>query len=70
MPILNRGNEFFCAVDDDYILDRFNLAGLNAEVGHFQHALDLITDNLEHDLDPVTWEQVDRSAKHLYGTLS
>lgn len=64
-----RGNEFFCAVDEDYILDRFNLAGLNMEVHHFQSALDLITDNLEHDLDPITWEQVDKAAKHLYGLI-
>ena len=64
-----KGNEFFCCIDEDYILDRFNLAGLNLEVSHFQYALDLITDQLEHDLDPLTWEAVDRSAKHLYGLI-
>jgi hypothetical protein len=33
-------------VEEDYILDRFNLTGLNVEVQHYTHALDLITDNL------------------------
>ncbi|KAJ3304024.1 casein kinase 2 regulatory subunit [Kappamyces sp. JEL0829] len=64
-----KGNEFYCVVDEDYILDRFNLAGLNAEIPHFQMALDLITDSLEQDLDPATWELVDKSAKHLYGLI-
>jgi len=42
----NKGNEYFCQVEEDYILDRFNLTGLNAEVQHYTAALDLITDNL------------------------
>lgn len=39
--------EYFCEVDEDYILDRFNLTGLNAEVvQEYSRALSLITDNL------------------------
>jgi hypothetical protein len=34
-------------IDEDYILDRFNLTGLNAEVlQEYGRALDLITDQL------------------------
>jgi casein kinase II subunit beta len=39
-----KGNEYFCEVDEEYILDRFNLTGLNAEVSNYALALDLITD--------------------------
>jgi hypothetical protein len=42
----SKGNEYFCEVEEDYILDRFNLTGLNAEVSNYTQALDLITDNL------------------------
>jgi len=41
-----KGNEYFCEVDEDYILDRFNLTGLNTEVQHYPAALDLGTDAL------------------------
>jgi hypothetical protein len=41
-----KGNEYFCEVDEDYILDRFNLTGLNTEVQHYPAALDLVTDAL------------------------
>ncbi|KAI8925057.1 casein kinase II, regulatory subunit [Entophlyctis helioformis] len=64
-----RGNEFFCEVDEEYILDRFNLAGLNAEVQHYALALALVTDSLEEELQPHMWDEVERSARHLYGLI-
>jgi casein kinase II subunit beta len=42
----SKGNEYFCEVDEDFILDRFNLTGLNNEVANYAQALDLITDQL------------------------
>lgn len=42
----SKGNEYFCEVDEDFILDRFNLTGLNNEVANYPQALDLITDSL------------------------
>lgn len=45
--MLTLSQEYFCEVDEDYILDRFNLTGLNAEVvQEYSRALSLITDNL------------------------
>ncbi|KAI9015169.1 casein kinase II beta subunit [Gaertneriomyces semiglobifer] len=63
------GNEFFCEVDEDFILDRFNLTGLNSEVTHFALAFDVITDGLEEDLTPSIRNEVIRSARHLYGLI-
>ena len=38
------GNEFFAQVDEEFLLDEFNLTGLAPAVPHYQHALDLILD--------------------------
>lgn len=64
-----KGNEYFCEVDEDYILDRFNLTGLNAEVKHYPQALDLITDSLEDDLSDSIRDSVEAQAKLLYGLV-
>jgi len=64
-----KGNEYFCEVDEEYILDRFNLTGLNSEVQHYVQALDLITDSLEEELDEEMREGVEKSARHLYGLI-
>ncbi|GAA5812227.1 casein kinase 2 regulatory subunit [Mucor flavus] len=66
-----KGNEYFCEVDEEYILDRFNLTGLSAEVPHYYlEALDMITDNLDEDgLDEKVREQIEKSARHLFGMI-
>ncbi|KAK6908758.1 hypothetical protein I203_102761 [Kwoniella mangroviensis CBS 8507] len=66
-----KGNEYFAEVDEDYILDRFNLTGLNGEVvQEYSRALNLITDNLdEESLDDDVREAVETSARFLYGLI-
>ncbi|CAD6581869.1 MAG: casein kinase 2 regulatory subunit [Cyphobasidiales sp. Tagirdzhanova-0007] len=63
-----KGNEYFCEVDEEYILDRFNLTGLNGEVHHYTQALDMITDNLDEPNDELR-DQIEASARHLYGLI-
>lgn len=67
--ISSRGNEYFCEIDEDYLTDRFNLTGLNAEVSYYQYALDLVTDVFDLDCDDEMRETIEKSARHLYGLV-
>ncbi len=42
--VQEKGHEFFCAVDEDFIQDDFNLTNLNTLVPHYEDALDVILD--------------------------
>ncbi|KAJ7937799.1 casein kinase II, regulatory subunit [Mycena leptocephala] len=59
-------HEYFCEVDEDFILDRFNLTGLNTEVPNYAQALKLITDQLDDD---ESWESLNVQAGLLYGLI-
>jgi len=65
----SKGNEYFCEVEEDYIVDRFNLTGLNTEVQNYAQALELITDSLEEDLEDELRGTVEISARLLYGLI-
>ncbi|KAK6443299.1 casein kinase 2 regulatory subunit [Oleoguttula sp. CCFEE 5521] len=67
--IAARGNEYFCEIDEDYLTDRFNLTGLNTEVQYYQYALDLVTDVFDIEVDDDMREQIEKSARHLYGLV-
>ena len=67
--IASRGNEYFCDIDEDYLTDKFNLTGLNTEVQYYQHALDLVTDVFDLDCDDEMRDQIEKSARHLYGLV-
>jgi len=67
--LATKGNEYFCEVDEEYILDRFNLTGLNAEVHHYSQALDLITDAMEDEMNEEMRDSIESSARHLYGLI-
>ena len=64
-----KGNEDFCEIDEDYILDRFNLTGLNTEVHHYFQALDMITDTLDENIDDESREKIESQARLLYGLI-
>lgn len=64
-----KGNEYFCEIDEDYILDRFNLTGLNSEVHHYLYALDLITDALDENISDSNRDQIETQARILYGLI-
>lgn len=67
--ISSRGNEYFCEIDEDYLMDRFNLTGLNTEVQYYQYALDLVTDVFDLECEDDMREQIEKSARHLYGLV-
>ncbi|GJJ08220.1 hypothetical protein Clacol_002429 [Clathrus columnatus] len=68
--ITSKGNEYFCEVEEDYILDRFNLTGLNTEVQNYSQALDLITDNLvEEEIQEEFRNSLEVQARFLYGLI-
>ncbi|KAL5197198.1 hypothetical protein ABZP36_000710 [Zizania latifolia] len=67
-----RGNEFFCQVDDDFMLDDFNLCGLSSQVPYYDYALELIFDIESSHGDMFTEEQnalVASAAEMLYGLI-
>jgi len=67
--ISSRGHEYFCEIDEEYLTDRFNLTGLNTEVQYYQYALDLVTDVFDFECNDDMREQIEKSARHLYGLV-
>lgn len=65
----SRGNEYFSEIDEEYLTDRFNLTGLSNEVQYYQYALELITDVLDLECDDDLRDQIEKSARHLYGLI-
>lgn len=45
------------------------MTGLNTEVQYYQYALDLVTDVFDLDCDDDQREQIEKSARHLYGLV-
>lgn len=66
-----KGHEFFCEIDEDYILDRFNLTGISTEVNNYQMALEMVTDTFSERTDiKDEWRiLIENNARHLYGLI-
>ncbi|KAJ8143494.1 hypothetical protein OXX80_005967 [Metschnikowia pulcherrima] len=65
-----KGNEYFCDIDDDYIRDRFNLTGLNQEVGKLPTLVDIITDMIDIESQPEgVRNELELNARSLYGLI-
>eukprot|EP00124_Ichthyophonus_hoferi_P000715 Ihof_evm14s28 gene=Ihof_evmTU14s28 len=63
------GNEFFCEVDQEWILDRFNLTGLSEQVSHYKAAIDMILDSDMDELGEEETEAIEQEASLLYGLI-
>lgn len=64
-----RGNEFFVEVDEQFILDEFNLVGLRSQVPDFDLALEMILDSPDLKLDDDQASIVELNAEALYGLI-
>ncbi|KAL7067027.1 casein kinase II regulatory subunit family protein [Cryptosporidium serpentis] len=62
-------SEFFIEVDDDYIMDDFNLTGLSEHVIYYDDALDMILDRIDDDFSEDEIGTVEASAQLLYGLI-
>lgn len=65
-----KGNEYFCYVDPEFILDRFNLTGINFEAHRLRQTIALITDtDVQPEIKEEDLERLEKSARHLYGLI-
>ena len=64
-----RGHEYFCAVDRNYIEDGFNLYGLKSVVENFGECLDVILDRIEPDESDAATAEDARATTELYGLI-
>lgn len=67
----NKGNEYFCDVDVEYITDRFNLTGLNQYVDRVSLSVDIITDRqqINEEQPEEVKRTLEENAKFLYALI-
>ncbi|SCU77795.1 LADA_0A02256g1_1 [Lachancea dasiensis] len=68
-----KGHEYFCDVDTDYIIDRFNLINLQKTVSKFtqviQYIVDELDDNALEQMSSARIDQLEHDACKLYGLI-
>ncbi|CEP60694.1 casein kinase 2 regulatory subunit CKB2 LALA0_S01e16820g [Lachancea lanzarotensis] len=68
-----KGHEYFCDVDTDYIVDRFNLINLQKTVNKFTQVIQYIVDELDdtilEQLSSGRMQQLEHDACKLYGLI-
>lgn len=66
-----KGNEYFCDVDVEYIVDRFNLTGLNQYVERVSLLVDIISDRqqINEDQSEEVKHRLEEDAKLLYALI-
>lgn len=80
-----RGNELFCAVDEDFISDRFNITGIGHDIPQFKKAYELISGSYGNEIlfssfyanfvvdheenDGEVRNIIEKSARHTYGLI-
>lgn len=67
----NKGNEYFCDIDVEYITDRFNLTGLNQYVDRISVLVDIISDRqqISEDQPEEIRRTYEDNAKLLYALI-
>jgi casein kinase II subunit beta len=65
-----KGNEFFVRVEESFIVDSFNLTGLDSQFRYYNWALDTILDQTQRDKIPQDQlETVEEEAEQLFGLI-
>eukprot|EP01134_Creolimax_fragrantissima_P000189 CFRG0189T1 len=62
-------NKFYCAIEESYIEDAFNLFGLRPQVHNYSKALSCMLDEDLDDLSQDQYNRVVKSAERLYGLI-
>ena len=64
-----KGHEYFCEVDEEFIRDEFNLTGLNTIVPHYRLSIDIILDYESIENVGTSRKKIERCTEILYGLI-
>jgi casein kinase II subunit beta len=68
--LTQKGHDYLCEVDDEYMTDRFNLTGIMNEIPQCSKVVALITDQLsDAEYGDEQLNELDSQAKIFYGLV-